>query len=262
MYLHIIKIKINIYIFYTRDGTAMNISRSLLHIEQELKSECARRCHLDWNYGLCGHGKQNPWEAIRHFFFFFLSFSSSSSLLGGSQFLRFRLWNVCSNVRSHLPPAPSNPPPRVLCKHLVHGLTLGPKGAWEHGGFTRGKRRPSQCPCSVDSMEIPQPRMSLVSVLFTNVLPRWDEKTKSHWRTAVSIMRKERDGIKESAQMSMSTSIILYDQAKQGVHLAVRLGDAMHRSDINGDQHSWLWLLTWPDELYRWTSFVMSKHRL
>lgn len=34
MYLHIIKIKINIYISYTSYGTAVNVSRSLLHIEQ------------------------------------------------------------------------------------------------------------------------------------------------------------------------------------------------------------------------------------
>lgn len=43
-------------------------------------------------------------------------------------------------------PAPSNPPPRVLCKHLVHGLTLGPKGAWEHGRLHQGQKMSQSVP--------------------------------------------------------------------------------------------------------------------
>lgn len=44
------------------------------------------------------------------------------------------------------------------------------KVLWEHGRLIRGSSCPAQFPCSVCSVEIPQPRMSLVSVLFTNVL--------------------------------------------------------------------------------------------
>lgn len=60
MYLHIIKIKINIYIFYTRDGTAMNGQSIPLSHLTELKSACSGRCRLYWNYGLYVHRKQNP----------------------------------------------------------------------------------------------------------------------------------------------------------------------------------------------------------
>lgn len=58
MYLCIIKIKINIYIFYTSYGTAMNGQSIPLSHLTELKSECSEYCHLYWNYGLYVHGKK------------------------------------------------------------------------------------------------------------------------------------------------------------------------------------------------------------
>lgn len=60
MYLHIIKIKINIYIFYTSYGTATNGQSIPLSHLTELKSECSKHCHLYWNYGFYVHRKQNP----------------------------------------------------------------------------------------------------------------------------------------------------------------------------------------------------------
>ena len=50
------------------------------------------------------------------------------------------------------------------------GFTLGPKGASEHSGYSMVKRCPSQFLWSVYSMEIPQKRMSQISVLFNNAL--------------------------------------------------------------------------------------------
>lgn len=128
MYLHITKIKINIYIFYTSYGTAMNGQSIPLSHLIELKSECSNYCHLYWNYGLYVHRKQNPWEAIRLFFF-----SSSSALLGGSQF-----WGSgCKTFAPYSLPSSPHPSPLHLQarrrtekhpKHLctqVQGLHLG-----------------------------------------------------------------------------------------------------------------------------------------
>lgn len=140
MFLHIIKIKINIYIFYTSYGTAMNGQSIPLSHLTELKSECSKYCHLYWNYGLYVHRKQNPWEAVRLFFFFF---SSSSALLGGSQFWgsgckTFAPYSLPSFRRpSHLTCRRGVP---LLREHPEHLCTRVHGTHWECGGFTRCER--------------------------------------------------------------------------------------------------------------------------
>lgn len=159
MYLHIIKIKINIYIFYTSYGTAMNGQSILLSHLTELKSECSKHGHLYCNYGLYVHRKQNPWEAIRLFFFFF---SSSSALLGGSQFWGSgcKTFAPCSS-----PPTPVLPRPSptsstgqvrsLLCKHPGQLLLKFTERVWECGGFAGTNDGPGEFWCSLFSTEIP-----------------------------------------------------------------------------------------------------------
>lgn len=74
MYLCIIKIKINIYIFYTSYGTAMNGQSIPLSHLTELKSECSEYCHLYWNYGLYVHGKKKKSLRSHSTLLFFLFF--------------------------------------------------------------------------------------------------------------------------------------------------------------------------------------------
>lgn len=71
MYLHIIKIKINIYIFYTSHGTAMNGQSIPLSHLTELKSECSKYGHLNELWLLCG---QKTKSLRSHSTFFFLFF--------------------------------------------------------------------------------------------------------------------------------------------------------------------------------------------
>lgn len=125
MYLHIIKIKINIYIFYTSYGTATNGQSIPLSHLTELKSECSEYCHLYWNYGLYVHGKKkNPWEAIRLYFFFsFLQVALS-------------LEDHSSEVQvvKHLLHSLSRPFPHLHPPHLIYRLGVLPctKAPWTH----------------------------------------------------------------------------------------------------------------------------------
>lgn len=152
MYLHIIKIKINIYIFYTSYGTAMDgqsipftLNRTEIWVPSTLSPAL--------NYGLDVHGKQNPWEAIR-------LFSSSSALLGGPV-LRFRLWNICSIFSPLLClPLPSSPTGQV-CSLIWAPWTFIRSNSRNTCGSVEGlpgmNSGPGEFRCSLFSTEIPQP---------------------------------------------------------------------------------------------------------
>lgn len=139
MYLHIIKIKINIYIFYTSYGTAMNGQSIPLSHLTELKSECSKHGHLYWTMAfMCTENKipEKPFD-----FFFF---SSSSALLGGSQF-----WGSgCKTFAPCSLPSSPCPSPLHLCARcaLSSASTLNiyslkfTEHAWECGGFPRYER--------------------------------------------------------------------------------------------------------------------------
>ena len=125
MYLHIIKIKINIYIFYTSYGTAMNGQSIPLSHLTELKSECSKYCHLYWNYGLYVHGKQKSLRSHLTFFFFFflqvaLSLEDHSSEV---QVVKHLL-----HILSH----PSPPPPRPSPPRLQPRCASSLKAPWTH----------------------------------------------------------------------------------------------------------------------------------
>lgn len=158
MFLHIIKIKINIYIFYTSYGTAMNGQSILLSHLTELKSECSKYCHLYWNYGLYVHRKQNPWEAVRLFFFFSflqvaLSLEDHSSEV---QVVRHLL-----HILSHPSAAPPTSRAGEACLSSESTLNTYALEFTEHTGSVEGlpgaKDGPGEFWCSLFSTEIPQP---------------------------------------------------------------------------------------------------------
>lgn len=161
MYLCIIKIKINIYIFYTSYGTAMNGQSIPLSHLTELKSECSEYCHLYWNYGLYVHRKKKkiPEKPFDFIIFSFLQVALS-------------LEDHSSEVQvvKHLLHSLSRPFPPLHPPCLIYRLGVLPrtKTPWTHmhanSQNTPGSVRVCQVQKMVQvhsdailSMEIPQP---------------------------------------------------------------------------------------------------------
>lgn len=113
-------------------------------------------------------------------FFFFPFLQVALSLEGHSS--EVQVVKHLLHVRPHLP-SPLQPLQGSSASTWCMVSPWAPKALGSTAGSPGARDVPiSSFPCSAYSMEIPQPRMSLVSVLFTNVLPRGDEKTKRQER--------------------------------------------------------------------------------
>lgn len=132
MYLHIIKIKINIYIFYTSDGTAMNGQSIPLSHLTELKSALNTATCTGTMAYMCTENKI-PEKPFDYFFFSFLQVALSLEDHSSEvQVVKYLL-----HILSHPPPYPS--PHHLQARHAEkHPQTPVYSSLWNTLGSVEG----------------------------------------------------------------------------------------------------------------------------
>lgn len=137
MYLHIIKIKINIYIFYTSDGTAMNGQSIPLSHLTELKSALNTATCTGTMAYMCTENKI-PEKPFDFFFFFFSFLQVALSLEDHSS--EVQVVKHLLHILSH--PSPHHSPPHLQARRAEkHPRTPVNSSSWNTLGSVEGLTR-------------------------------------------------------------------------------------------------------------------------